>query len=352
MIRPHYQPDMTFDLKKPPHMQTSKTKLNTIILPVTLFVCLIVTACFRPAVSKALVSFEALPDAVVHGDFVVGPGKIEAELSPGESQTFELTVSNRLGTDKDFSISEEDFTGSQDPSQAVMLLGDDRGPYSLRDYVHVATTSIHINNGFRARIPVTISVPADAQPGGLYGSVIVGTVNHPSVASPTVGAVTTNAIVTRIGTLFFVRVKGPVLESGRLERFTMVGGREVFFDPSDMAFDLLYRNDGNVHTDPYGSITVTNIMGSPVGAIKVDPWFALPQSLRFREVDWKAPFLFGRYVARAEINRGYDNATDTAEVVFWVIPWKIMIAIFAGIVVILGAVRWIVGHVRFISKRR
>ncbi len=299
-------------------------------------------------------TLEALPDLVNYHDFVVGPGKIELQINPGESRTVDLTISNRLGSDKVFQISEEDFTGSNDPSRSVVLLGSDRGPYSLKDSIHIPSTKITIPFGQRARLPITVSLPADAQPGGLYGSVVVSVVSvEGSTISDAVGG--SNPIVTRIGTLFFVRVPGPTEASGSVQSFTLPSGSFVWSgsishtDP--ILFNLLFKNNGNVYLDPSGTIAVTNMFGATVGNILVDPWFAMPDSLRFREVKWEPTFLFGRYVAHATINPGYGSTTETAELVFWVIPWKIILFIFIGLVILISGIRWIASRISFVPKK-
>ena len=213
-----------------------------------------------------------------------------------------------------------------------MLLGDDRGPYSLRDYIHFASTSIVISHANRARMDVTITVPKDAQPGGLYGSVIVGTASAPGEIKPG-GAVPVSPIITRIGTLFFIRVRGPVNESGKLTQFLISGGKSIIFSPS-------------------GTIDITNMLGSPVGTLDVDPWFAMPNSLRFREVEWTPPFMFGRYVAHLSVHRGYGTTVDEATIVFWVIPWKILVSVLVGIIIIILIIRWIASHVTISSKKK
>lgn len=313
-------------------------------------ICVIVLIA-KVQISYAAVSFDPLPDLKSYNDFVVGPGKIEVEMSPGESRTFEITAANRLGSDRTFSVSEEDFTGSKDLKQTILLLGDDHGPYSLRDYIHLGTTTIDIPHGSRARIPVTISIPDNSQPGGLYGSVIVGTLSRPA---PTVtsegGATASSPVITRIGTLFFVRIKGAVNEDGKLTQFMLPGNRHFLFDSNSVIFDLLYQNNGNVHLDPHGSIAITNMLGSVVGTINVEPWFAMPQSLRFREVHWNPPFLFGRYVAHASIQRGYGTVSDEVELVFWVIPWKIILSVLVGLIIVIAGIRWIFSRFK-ISKR-
>jgi hypothetical protein len=303
-----------------------------------------------PMSSRADVQFETLPSAAVYSDFVVGPGKVEAELGPGETQTFELSVANRLGTDKNFILSTEDFTGSEDPKQTVVLLGDDHGPYSLKDFIKPATTSVMIPTGVKAHIPVVISIPKDAQPGGLYGSVVIGTATV-TTGTAANGARATSPLITRIGTLFFVRVKGPVVERGHLEDFSIAGGKGFLFQSQSILFDILFRNEGNVHLDPKGTITVTNMLGSTVGSFEVEPWFAMPKSLRFREVTWNPPFLFGRYVAHAEIHRGYGSDIDKGDIVFWVIPWKVIVGVLLGLIIVIAAIRFVVSRFSITMKR-
>ena len=116
-----------------------------------------------------------IPQGKPPSDFVVGPGKTELIIKPGESKTTEILVSNRTGQTRIFTFVVEDAEGSNDLSKSVVLLGTDTGPYTLKDYVHLPQTSIELQNNQRARIPVTITVPKDAEAGGRYGSVLVTT---------------------------------------------------------------------------------------------------------------------------------------------------------------------------------
>jgi hypothetical protein len=311
----------------------------------------------NPARAATPYTLEQLPDLINYHDFVVGPGKIELQLSPGQSQTIDLTVANRLGSDKTFSISEEDFTGSNNLDQPVILLGSDRGPYSLKDDIFIPSATISIPFGYKAHIPITITAPANSQPGALYGSVLVSVVSSPgTTTSSGVGA--SNPIITRIGTLFFVRIPGTVSAEGQLTGFSLPSGGLVWSNSltktSPILFNILFKNTGDVYLAPYGTISVTNIFGASVGSITVDPWFAMPKSLRFRQVEWDPAFLFGRYVAHVVVNRGYVStatATDTAEVVFWVIPWALILTIFIGLVIVIGGIRWIFTRFSIVSRK-
>ena len=107
-------------------------------------------------VNAAPYSIEKLPDNTVYGDFVVGPGKYQVDIKPGETSTVNVVVSNRMGRQKIFSIQVEDFKGSRDLDRPVVLVGNDRGPYSLKDYLKIASTTFTLNNAERATIPVKI----------------------------------------------------------------------------------------------------------------------------------------------------------------------------------------------------
>lgn len=278
---------------------------------------------------------EGLLGNEVFEDFVVGPGKIEITIKPGETKVVEFTVSNRTGARRIFEIDTEDITGSQDPSQALILLGDDRGPYSLKDYVRVPTNRFALDHNTRARIPVTISLPATAEPGGLYGSLLVSTVTQEGRAGDGMGTAPQSAVVARIGASLFVTIPGTAVREGAFTEFGIVPP-QTFFQQGPIPFGLLFENTGAAHLAPYGEIRIRNIFGEEVGFLEIQPWFVLPKAVRLREVSWEREVLFGRYTATALINRSYDDVIDEKSITFWVLPWKpIMLGILGCFVVVL-----------------
>ncbi len=274
-------------------------------------------------------------------DFVVGPGKVEVEIKPGGASTSFIYVTNRTGRKTTFDITVEDFKGSRDQETTVVLLGDDHGPYSLRDFIKFSSPEVTLENGDRATIPVTISIPSDAEPGGRYGTVVLAA--RPETGGGSGGDVSgTNAVIARIGTLFFVKIPGKVKEDGVLKDFSIAGGASVL-QAGPVVFRLLFENNGSIYLNPRGQIDIENTFGSPVGTIKVDPWYALPDSLRLREVSWDRETLFGRYTAHASINRGYGEGdiVDEKTLVFWVLPWKLVLGGFLIIILVVFCIRWL-----------
>lgn len=285
------------------------------------------------------------------GDFVMGPGKVEVVGDPGETVIRYITITNRINQTVSFNVEVEDFIGTRDAITPVVLLGSDKSPYSFRDFVKPETNEFTLKFGERITLPVEIAIPADAQPGGYYTSVLVS--NAPSLeeASSTQSTSGKTKIVSRIGSLFFIRVKGPVEEAGYLQDFKIQGQKRVIYPKAPDGFEILFENTGTIHVVPYGLVTIRNMLGKTVAQMPVDAYFALPQSLRYREINWTEPgFLLGRYTATLELNRGYGDIVDTQKIAFWVIPFKILITIVLVILVLSLIIYYIMTRFEFRRK--
>lgn len=291
---------------------------------------------------------EKIGSEEVFGDFVVGPGKVELTIEPGESKTVEVMLTNRMGDERQFAIETEDIKGSDDVGQTVVLLGDDRGPYSLRDYFEIPSRELTLAHAQRARIPVTVHVPENIEPGGYYGTVLFTTTSKKAEGSES-GAQGAAAIVSRIGILFFVTVPGGEAYEGHLEHFG-TKNNQMFFSQDPIPLQIQFRNTGSMHLDPSGEIEIKNMLGTVVDTVLVEPWFSLPQSLRLREVEWTRGALAGRYTATLTLKRGYGTERDTQTITFWVLPWKPIAIGLGGLFVLIFIIRFFLS--RFELKRK
>lgn len=253
----------------------------------------------------------------VFDDFVVGPAKTDIVVAPGENKSFYLTVTNRLGVAKEFTVSFEDIAGSNDPAKGVTLLGADTGPYSLRDFVSLPVEKIVLEHGEQARIPVRISLPESAGPNGRYGSVVVSIVSEKAADADVAPR---SAVVSRIGSLVLVSTPGEKELSSSLEHFGTVGDK-VWFARGPIELAVLYKNSGNTHVTPYGEIRIYNMLNQEVGAADIEPWYVLPQSSRLREITWNKSPLLGRYTAVLTLYDGYTDVPVSATTVFYVVNW-------------------------------
>lgn len=285
----------------------------------------------------------------VYGDFVLGPGKLELSINPGETKVVEITVSNRTGVERIFEVTAEDAKGSSDPTQTVVLLGGDAGPYSMKDYVSVPAKRFTLGHNQRAIIPVTISIPPNVPAGGLYGSMLVSTISQEAKAGTADGTAPQSAIVSRIGSLFFITIPGDVERDGQLKEFGTVPPKTVF-QSGPLNFGILFENSGSIHLAPYGELRIRNTFGEEVGYLELDPWFVFPQATRLREVSWNREFLFGRYTATVSINRSYDNIVDEMSYTLWVLPWKPLAGAFAVLFLVFFIIRFFFKNFEFKRK--
>lgn len=283
------------------------------------------------------------------GDFVLGPGKTELWLEAGDKFSKYLYITNRLGRTMNFKVEIEDFTGTYDPEETIRLLGEGKSPFSLKDFLKPEITEFILEHGQRMTLPIEISIPEDMEPGGLYGAGLISAFSREVGPGAGKGEAQTQIMVfTRLATLFFVRIKGDVLEEGFLKDFITP---EKFYGKGPIDFQVLFENTGNVHISPYGLIEIKNLLGKKIDEIPLDAWFAMPDSLRLRETSWERVRLFGRYTATAKINRGYQDIIDEKTIYFWVIPWKIIGAGFIVLVLVIWFLKWIFSHFEIKRKR-
>jgi len=261
------------------------------------------------------------------GSFVVKPAKIELSGVPGETVEATISLENQLGGPATFGISFEDVAGSDNPNDPVTLLGIKRGPYPLRDLMRGPRTVTLLDKAEK-RISISVTIPLDASPGGLYGSVIF---------TPEQKKVDGNVVPSsRIGVLFFLRVEGEMIEEGELKDFSYEGGRVVFVAPSSASVvTFLFENTGTVHLSPYGALSIKPLLGEE-REIAIDPWYVLPKSARSRTLEIGNSFSYGPQTLSLVLHRGYGDVTDVRSLTVWVFPsLRVMGMIFAVLAVVL-----------------
>lgn len=305
-------------------------KISSLILKMFLLVAFFYF-CFSFGLSFAgAYIVQDLNDTEITGNFSLNPSKLEIFLQPGESVEKEITISNRTGKTLEIEIQTEDF-GPADFVKAVELLGEEKGVYSLKDYIEPEIRSFVLENGKNAVFSVKIKIPQDSEQKGFYGAVLVAAKNIGEGEGDRVAT----KVLTRLGTMFFVRVGNGAFENGGLKSFRVKEGRG-FLEKFPVEFEILFENNGNVHLTPYGEIEIFDIFGRKAGVEKIDPWFVLPDSLRARFVSWDGgSFSFGRYEARLKLARGYSGLVDEKIYSFWIIPWKMIGIVLVGLLVII-----------------
>ena len=270
----------------------------------------------------------------IRNDFQFGPTRFEITLAPGEQKTVEIQLTSRMGRRSSFHFEQEDFSPSENENEQTRLYGKLKGPYSAKDWVSPLIGSITLQHSDRAFIPVTISVPPDADPGDHYAALLARRELDPGENK---GGI---AVVSRVGVLFLITVEGPVQRKGSLVSLTVP---KPFFTETQVPLMLRAKNDGSVRMYPEGDIVIRNILGVAVDRIPVKDWIVLRNSSRTLTLDWKPAFALGRYTAETTLKVFGENM-DTLSVAFWVVPILPVLLVLLAIFLVSFLVQYFFSH--------
>ena len=256
------------------------------------------------------------------GTFSLQPAKVELGILPGENKTRNIQIANGTALPLSVVVSFEDIAPKLQMSaveEPVALLGGESGQYPLRELLSTPTKTFQLLPGQTVGVPVTVTIPRLASPGGHYGSVVF---TFKPVFSKESAGPQNVSVESRLATLLFVRVVGTVKEEGVIAEFGLFNEEKYLRQPSrdkPLRFQIAYTNSGTVHLNPYGRMIVSPFIGDEV-AVEIDPWVVLPGTTRMREINVHDALSPGYYTATLEQNRGYQDIVDERKITFVVMP--------------------------------
>jgi hypothetical protein len=285
----------------------------------------------------------------------VSPAIIELSVDPGQTITKEITLFNETGIPAQLFATTQDFEAAGDGGQPKFLpKAVPSNEASASNWVSVSPSQIVVEPGKFVKTQFTVTVPANADPGGHYLAVFWG-IQPPVVSGP--AAV---AIGAKIGSLVLIGVTGDISEKGELKEFALPEGKIYTHLPVEMAFRFF--NSGNIHLKPKGDIVVRNLLGGKVATISANDkearvlpnqtrqffatWQKQDPDLTAESLGWwqkfwaefqqeRSNFAFGRYTAQLNLAFGQDKSVHTARLAFWVIPWALLIVYLILLIILL-----------------
>lgn len=267
----------------------------------------------------------------------IAPPVIYLNADPGQTVKTQILIRDISSGNLIVTGTVNDFVSGGEDGTPKILLDKDKAasPYSLVSYVAPLPSLLLIPKEIKS-MTATINVPKDASPGGHYG-VIRFTSTPPTPDGSGV------SLAASIGVLVLLTVSGDVKEGLSIQDLTVShGGKKgSFFESGPLEFQETLKNTGNVHVQPTGQVSITDMFGKKLAAVNVNlpPGNVLPQSSR----SFKQPLdktvignkrLFGRYKATLKVTYGSDKKVVTSVITFWVIPYRLIAAI---IIVLIGA---------------
>lgn len=265
----------------------------------------------------------------------ISPALVDLNAERGKTYTIKLRVTNVTPATLVYSSEVNDFTSKDETGAPQVLIGSSLPPAaSVIGWVSTDQEFTLASRETRI-IYATVTIPADAEPGGHYGALRFSG-HAPELKETGVG------LSASAGMLMLIRVAGNINESAKLESFfTALPSDKTkqasLFENSDIGFVTRINNDGNVHVKPVGNIQIHDVFGNAVGTVAVNDTSSnvLPHSIRRFEGEFKGNWLFGYYTADLTIGYGSTGQAITNTISFWVIPYKLIIVSLLGLVTLI-----------------
>lgn len=273
-----------------------------------------------------LVTSKIIAQSVV-GTTVIPP-RLEITVKPGENKAQTIKVRNEAGTDQVFTTSVVDFIVNNDDGIPIKVDPDLNidNRWAASSWIQVSEKNFKLKGGETKALSLVIMVPKNALPGGHYAMVLHSPDNESTLSG------TGSSIKTQVGTLVYITVPGDIRQNAVVKSFTAPKFSE--FGPID--FKSTIQNLSDIHIKPAGNIAITNMFGLNTANVKFnkDGTNIFPGKSRDFKDQLNKKWLFGRYKANLNAVYGSNEAVATAALVFWVIPWRLLILVGIALAII------------------
>jgi hypothetical protein len=271
------------------------------------FGILILGTAFFASISQAQISLSLYPTS------------IRLSLDPGETWSGSITVINPNTFDLKVNPEKENLGGGAEG--AVELLGENIS-YGLASWIHYNEGQISLKAEERREIPITISVPQNAQPGGHYAAVLFRGLTSSEAQGSGVG------ISGRVGSIVLVEVSGETSKSGTIEE--VIAPKFISHGPLEVGFKI--KNTGNTHFSPEGKIIISGLLQDK--ELTWEPRVVFPGYDRTFKASWTDKYLFGPLTVEimAQIPGGESLVIDSFTV--WAFPWQEVLILIVGITIL------------------
>ena len=261
--------------------------------------------------------------------FQVTPTRVELFVPPGTEKEFEIALTNQTGKSATFVLGAEDLAPANNPEGDSLLLGKNVGPHSLKDYILSPTNTVTLADGETRSVSFVVSVPMEVTKPGLYGAVTIELGGNRQVQADA-GALVRSRLA--VGVLVST-VEQPEI-SGHLVDFETINGSHVLWS-SQTTFKIAYQNDGNVHIEPTGLLSLSDVLGRQVAEEQIGPIVILPMSTRSQTLSVNSGYVPGRLAAHLQIEDGFGGHHEERDITLWIMPWQNLLVLGGLVVVVL-----------------
>lgn len=280
--------------------------------------------------------------------FSVAPGILDLSTEKGEVLETSLSLINTADAPKTIYLSKQKFEANPE-SGAPKFIPYEEDHSGLVDWLQLPADRITVEARTKVEVPITLAIPDDIPAGGYYGSVIFSEAPYDIVA--TNGA----TISAKTAVLLLLTIEGEINQQVALLDLTSPqAGSWLSLPAGQFAYRL--QNQGNVHVQPQGTLTLKGLSGRTISVANANPanGRVLPNTTRTYQgefgpvvpdgfvdtlqTQWQN-FALGPVKAFLDLQAG--SQTIQAELSFWVIPWQLLLSVLIVLILLLLALKGI-----------
>lgn len=272
----------------------------------------------------------------------ISPARVEISADPGTTVSGVLTLMNEEGYEKVYYSSSQNFE-AQGESGTPAFTSSNEG---LASWINLSPSlSFTKGKGQEMKVPFTITVPKDADPGGYFAAIFFSTIPSVGKGDVSVGA--------KVGSLVLLHVNGNIKQDASILGFT-TSDNSFFYTALPISFSYRFNNNGGDRINPTGSITIRDTVWITTTKLAANPTQGniLPGSVRKFTVTWgddstSVPtnffeavkyewdnFALGFYSANLSLTYGADGSARATKWIF-VFPWQLVIVMTIISIIIL-----------------
>lgn len=258
-------------------------------------------------------------DATGEDTITVSPSSQRFEMKAGAAESENLTVINNGQSTTKFIVYSRPYSVTNEQYELQFEKTADNT--DLYQWVQFAQTTYTLAPGEQIDIPYTVSVPAQAAPGGHYGIIFVET-------QPAQNSGESVMRKKRIGSLILANVEGDITRQGHL-----VSSHVAFWQTAPpVTTSHRVENTGNTDFETTVNTTIKDLFGS-VKHQHARDYVVYPGTIRNITFEWDRAPWFGIFKVDQTITV-LDKETQSSQYVLMLPRWLLVVVIA---LIVLGA---------------
>ncbi|MCS7093155.1 MAG: hypothetical protein NZL96_01845 [Patescibacteria group bacterium] len=262
---------------------------------------------------------------------VVIPSRQEIEVSPGEKKYLNVNFFNQSNEPISGFFRVVDFVieDSQGTPRLIERTEEANPRFAAASWFKLMYDRATLPKNNKVSLQAELNVPLSARPGGRYVAIFFEyqpRFQPNQTQNSEVGSGTSS----RIASLIYIKVKGPIFEQAMVSRFFAPRFQE--YGPIKVETQILNRS--NYHVAPKGIITLKDLFNREIGSARLKEENIFPDMIRNYEYELGQKWMIGKYRLNLVASYGTGGKTLESSTEVWIFPWRIALLILLTLTII------------------